>query len=157
MRRVVVGIVPAAGLVCAVAVSQTADPTEGIKKTALDYVEGWYNGDAARMERALHPDLAKRHLGHDAKSGKGKVEHMSAMKLVQLTRARGDQPTPQDQRTAKVTVLDVYGNTASVRADMHEWIDYMHMVKSKGEWKIVNVLWEPNPETKKKWGMPEEL
>ena len=24
----------------------------GIKKTALDYGEGWYEGDAARMERA---------------------------------------------------------------------------------------------------------
>jgi len=29
-------------------------------KTALDYTEGWYAGDAARMERALHPELAKR-------------------------------------------------------------------------------------------------
>jgi hypothetical protein len=29
-------------------------------KTALDYTEGWYAGDAARMERALPPELAKR-------------------------------------------------------------------------------------------------
>ena len=157
MHKILVGVAIAGGLVCTVALSQTADPAEAIKKTALDYVEGWYNGDAARMERALHPDLAKRHLGHDSKSGKGKVEHMSAMKLVQLTRARADQPTPQDQRTTKVTILDVYGNTASVRADMHEWIDYMHMVKSKGEWKIVNVLWEPTPDAKKRWGVPDEL
>jgi putative lumazine-binding protein len=31
-----------------------------IKQTALDYIEGWYEADAVRMERALHPDLAKR-------------------------------------------------------------------------------------------------
>jgi len=29
-------------------------------KTALDYAEGWYAGDDARMERALHPEFAKR-------------------------------------------------------------------------------------------------
>jgi hypothetical protein len=27
---------------------------------ALDYYEGWFDGDAARMERALHPELVKR-------------------------------------------------------------------------------------------------
>src|SRR5262249_46471729 len=31
-----------------------------IKQTALDYIEGWYEGDAERMERAVHPELAKR-------------------------------------------------------------------------------------------------
>ena len=29
-------------------------------ETALDYTEGWYAGAAARMERALQPELAKR-------------------------------------------------------------------------------------------------
>lgn len=31
-----------------------------ITQTALDYLEGWYAGDGERMERALHPELAKR-------------------------------------------------------------------------------------------------
>ncbi len=157
MWKTYAAAVLAVGGLCGVVASQTADPNEGIRKTALDYVEGWYTGDAARMERALHPDLAKRHLGHDPRSGKGKVEHMSALTLIQFTRRQAEKPTPEGDRTAKVTVLDVYGNTASVRADMHDWIDYMHMVKSGGQWKIVNVLWEPTPETKKRWGMPEEL
>ncbi len=30
---------------------------EAITATALDYAEGWYEGNAERMERALHPDL----------------------------------------------------------------------------------------------------
>jgi len=46
----------------ALAFAQTSasDDNASIKKTALDYIEGWYAGDAARMERALHPELAKR-------------------------------------------------------------------------------------------------
>ena len=33
---------------------------DAIMRVALDYFEGWFDGDAARMERVLHPDLAKR-------------------------------------------------------------------------------------------------
>ncbi len=157
MSKMLIGVGVAAVSIFVLGGDPPGDANEGIRKTALDYVEGWYNGDAARMERALHPDLAKRVLMPDARSGKGRVEHMSAMSLVQRTRARADNPTPSDQRTAKVTVLDQFGNTASVRADMHEWIDYMHMVKTSGEWKIVNVLWEMTPAAKKKQGIPEEL
>jgi len=44
--------------------SQTSTLSEtdrdAIKATALDYIEGWYEGNPERMERALHPDLAKR-------------------------------------------------------------------------------------------------
>src|SRR4051812_14973787 len=46
--------------VCAQAHVPTAADSAAIKATALDYIEGWYTGDAERMERALHPELAKR-------------------------------------------------------------------------------------------------
>ena len=39
--------------------SKVAD-RDAIVRVALDYFEGWFDGDAARMERVLHPDLAKR-------------------------------------------------------------------------------------------------
>ncbi|HEX6284300.1 MAG TPA: nuclear transport factor 2 family protein, partial [Pyrinomonadaceae bacterium] len=39
---------------------QSSNDAELIKQTALDYIEGWYEGNAQRMERALHPELAKR-------------------------------------------------------------------------------------------------
>jgi len=38
----------------------TSNDEAAIRKTALDYIEGWYAGDAARMESALHAELAKR-------------------------------------------------------------------------------------------------
>ena len=42
-----------------------------IRATALDYIEGWYAGDAARMERALHPELAKRICETDPRAAAG--------------------------------------------------------------------------------------
>jgi hypothetical protein len=38
----------------------TSADDAGVVATALDYFEGWFEGDATRMERALHPELAKR-------------------------------------------------------------------------------------------------
>jgi hypothetical protein len=34
------------------------DDRTAIVRTALDYLEGWFDGDAGRVERALHPQRA---------------------------------------------------------------------------------------------------
>jgi hypothetical protein len=39
---------------------QKPDPRKEIEQACLDYIESWYEADGARMERALHPELAKR-------------------------------------------------------------------------------------------------
>jgi len=74
-------------LTCTAAAAQAASPDENaaITKTALNYIEGWYEGDAARMESALHPELAKRMVYTDPKSGRSQLNDMSAMTLVQGT------------------------------------------------------------------------
>ena len=130
-----------------VAIAQTASPDESaaIKKTALDYIEGWYAGDAARMERALHPDLAKRMISIDPKTGRSQFNHMGAMALIQHTRDGGGKKTPQDRQLKEVTILDRYNNTAVVKIVASDWIDYLEIAKFNGEWKIINVLWELKP------------
>ena len=116
----------------------------GIRATALDYVEGYYEGNPDRMERALHPHLAKRIARTDA-NGRTRLDQMSALELVQIIRTGSGKNIPKDKQVKNVTILDVFGNTASVRAEMLEWIDYMHMAKVNGQWKIINVLWEMKP------------
>jgi hypothetical protein len=39
----------------------------------------------------------------------------------------------------------VFGNVATVRVTMRDWIDYMHVAKFDGRWVIVNVLWDMKP------------
>ena len=67
------------------------------------------------------------------------------MTLVQFTRRGGGKDTPKDKQQKDVTILDVFGNTASVKAVATDWIDYLHIAKSNGRWVIVNVLWEMKP------------
>lgn len=116
-----------------------------IRQAALDYVEGWYEGNAERMERAVHPELAKRIVRTNPQNGRSRLDQMSAMSLVQGTRRGGGKDTPKERQQKDVTILDLYENTASVKAVMSGWIDYMHMAKYNGRWVIVNVLWEMKP------------
>ncbi len=128
--------------------AQTAADSTAIKKAALDYVEGWYEGNAERMERAVHPELAKRIVRTDPGSGRNRLEQMSAMTLVQGVKRGGGKDTPSEQQQKEVIIFDIYQNTASAKAIMSGWIDYMHLAKWSGEWKIVNVLWELKPQKK---------
>jgi len=120
--------------------AQSAADTEAVRQAALDYIEGWYSGDAERMERALHPDLVKRIV--ETRGERSTISEMTAAQLVGSTANGGGRGTPADARRADVTVLDIFGNSASVRIDAHTWIDYLHVARFNGQWKIVNVLWE---------------
>ena len=125
--------------------AQSAADSAAIRATALDYVEGWYTGDAARMERALHPELAKRIVNTNPQNGRSSLGQQSAMTLVLGTRAGGGRNTPPALMQKDVFILDIFHNSASVKAIMSGWIDYMHMAKWNGRWVIVNVLWENKP------------
>lgn len=121
----------------------TESDKAAIKQTALDYIEGWYEGDAERMERALHPDLAKRIVRVSPDNNKfTRLDQMSAMGLVQGTRRGGGKQTPKEKQQKDVTIFDVFENAASVKIVASDWVDYLHIAKFNGRWVIVNVLWE---------------
>lgn len=122
--------------------SVAPEDAEGIRRAALDYAEGWYAGDPAQMERALHPDLAKRIAQPGKDGGRARLEHMGALQLVQGVRAGYGKNTPADKQLKDVTILDVTGNAATVKLVMAGWVDYLHIARLDGKWKIVNVLWE---------------
>ena len=128
--------------------AQSKEDISAIKQTALDYIEGWYEGNAERMERALHPELAKRIVRTDPKTGRSGLQQMGAMTLVQRTREGIGTRTPRDKQQKEVIILDVFESAACVKIVATDWIDYLHLAKYDGRWKIVNVLWELKPEKK---------
>lgn len=122
--------------------AQTAADSIAIRTTALDYIDGWWSGDARRMSAALHPELVKRIRGASATGEREWIDNQGASRLIDGTARGGGKETPSADRQSDVRILDVFQNTASVRVDAGGWIDYMHMVKSNGRWVILNVLWE---------------
>ncbi|MGH7566987.1 MAG: nuclear transport factor 2 family protein [Gemmatimonadota bacterium] len=135
-------ILAPAGLAVPAVYAQAAADSAAIRATALDYIEGWYDGDAERMGRSLHPELVKRIVMINPDTGEPFIDTMGAGKLIEGSRAAYGRQTPEDQRRTDVTILDIFGNAASVKVDAGGWIDYMHVAKMNDRWTIVNVLWE---------------
>jgi len=132
----------------AVLPAQAAADSAGIRQAALDYIDGYYTGDGARMERAVHPELAKR-IVRTNEQGRSQLGQMSAMTLVMGTRAGGGKDTPVAERREDVTILDIYQNAASAKVYASGWVDYLHLAKWNGRWVIVNVLWELHPQKRR--------
>jgi hypothetical protein len=126
--------------------AQTTSDSAAIRAAALDYIEGWYEGSGERMERALHPELAKRIVNTNP-NGRNSLGQQGTMTLVNATKAGGGKSTPANQQRKDVRILDIFGNTASVRVDASTWVDYLHVAKWNGRWVIVNVLWELRPQS----------
>ena len=126
--------------------AQSSADSTAIRSAALDYVEGWYSGDAARMGRALHPELVKRIVVNDTTTRKSVLQNMGASALVNGTRHGYGKSTPKERQQKEVDILDIFGNAASAKSTMADWIDYMHLAKVDGRWVIVNVLWEQKPD-----------
>ena len=127
------------------AAAQSAADSAGIRQAALDYIDGYYTGDAERMERAVHPELAKR-IVRTNDQGRQMLSQMSAMTLVQITKNGGGKDIAAADRKDDVTIFDIYQNAASAKVMASGWVDYLHLAKWNGRWVIVNVLWELYPQ-----------
>jgi hypothetical protein len=136
-------------LALVVAVGVAAAPPPGdeqdraaIEKAVLDYLEGWYTGDAVRMERALHPELAKRMVANDPKTGRSFVQPIGASAMIAYAAAGVGKLKAGEAAGIEVAILDVFHDMAMVRAKSVHFIDYVQLGRLDGQWRIVNVLWE---------------
>jgi len=144
MKSILVFTVLLVALMSGTVLAQTDADREAIKRTALNYAEGWYEGNADKMESALSPDLAKR-IAQTNPQGQSSLGQMTAMRLVQATRGGSGKSTPSAEQQKDVTILDMMGGAATVKLEMRDWVDYMHIGRMNGKWVIINVLWEFKP------------
>jgi hypothetical protein len=142
--RVIPPLLAVAILLPAAIHAQSPADSAGIRGAALDYIEGWYAGDAQRMERALHPELAKR-VVTTLPNGRSVLEQMSAATLIGYTRLGGGRNTPVERQRKDVRILDIFEGAATARVDAADWVDYLQLARWNGQWRIVNVLWERRP------------
>lgn len=124
------------------ALGQELHDTDAITGTALDYIEGWYEADVKRMDRALHPKLAKRKVFVDSESDASELRDLSKEQMLEYTGAGGGSDTRAEDRDIEVTILDVLEDTASVKITSVSFTDYLHLVRWNGDWVVINVVWE---------------
>ncbi len=115
---------------------------DAIKAAAMDYVEGWFQGDEGRMRRALSPHLRKCTIIRDRVSGKLTVgePNNNADRMVRLTAAG---VMKEDGVQVSAEVLYVFRDIAVARTVCPYFEDLLHLANF-GEygWRIVNALWQ---------------
>jgi hypothetical protein len=122
-----------------------ADDKAAIEQTVRDYIDGWYEGNAERMARALHPDLAKRAFA-TLSDGSMVLQIVTADAMVTFTKAGFGKKKARPGQKNEVTILDVSETIATAKSVSPDFIDYIHLAKVDGRWRIVNVLWRPVPQ-----------
>jgi hypothetical protein len=113
----------------------STDDASAVRATVTNYIEAYYTGDARRMEQTLDPHYLK-HMLH----GNIPVRERTGFEMVQDVRSNHAANIPQAERTEQVSVLDVAGDIASAKLVTPHWVDYMTLLKSDGEWKILSVV-----------------
>ncbi len=143
MKRVIVCLLAVIPLAIVKPVAgQTSDEKALIRQAALDYLEGWYEADAARMDRALHKEFAKRSIF--ASGGTERFVSLTKTQMVEGTQKGGGKARPAGTRNITVEIMDVNRDIATVKTECADFIDYLHLARSEGQWRIVNVLWRFN-------------
>lgn len=113
----------------------STDDASAVRATVTNYIEGYFTGDALRMERTLHPHYLK-HVIH----GDIPVREMTGSQMVEGIRENGPADLSASEKTEQVTVLDIAGDIASAKLVTPGWTDYMTLSKVNGDWKILSVL-----------------
>ncbi len=141
--------------------AQTQNDTLQIKENVLNYLEGLDTNNPDRLAKALDPDLAKR-IVEKNEEGKDFPSNMTAASLIGYTKdfdfTLFYKAGVDNEASLKVdiTIYDIADGIATVKAETNkfEFVDYIHLGKLDGEWKIINILWAWTGNTNKWMNRP---
>jgi hypothetical protein len=113
----------------------------------MEYFEGWYDADLARVDPVLHPQLVKRSADQvDADSPSVTTKE----RFLELVRAGGGAEDKTDD-PIEVTVVDIHQDIAAAVVRSAQYREYLHLLRTPEGWRIVNAFWaltNPADETK---------
>ena len=118
------------------------DDIDGVMRAARDYIEGYTSGDPGRHARAYHPECVKRRYAEDQDSGI--FELITLPPRVMADFAGTDDAVITDCEY-EVVIDAISQDIASVRVYSCRWVDFLHVVKARGEWKLFHVTWHRQP------------
>jgi hypothetical protein len=124
------------------AVDETIRPQdeEAIRACLLDYFDGWFDGDAVRMDRALHPGLAKHALGQDP-GHSDTLDVTTKDEMVELTRQGRGRRRDVPDRGIRIEIASVSGDIASAIVHSAVYVEYALLARTSDGWKITGTLW----------------
>jgi hypothetical protein len=64
--------------------------------------------------------------------------------MIRLTKDGGGTDVPRENVYYKIDILEIYEETAVVRAESFPYVDHLHLFKDNDRWLIVNILFTAN-------------
>ena len=113
---------------------------DAVRSVVMDCVEGWFEGDPGRMQRALHPELVKRCRGIEGDDPDA-LETLSAREMIDATADGEGRREDSADRRIEIRIDYLSGGVASVQCLCHRYVDLLHLVDMPDGWKIVNAAW----------------
>ena len=111
-----------------------------------DYVLALYEVAPERIERSVDTSLTK--IGYYDYNGKA-YNHvpMTYQQLYDLSakwNKKGDKANEDSPRN--IEIYEIHNKTASAKLTAEWGIDFMHLSKVEGRWKIMNIMWQSDPQ-----------
>lgn len=121
--------------------AQTSMDSIAVHKTVTNYIESFYLTKPEIGQESIHPLLAKRTIQTFA-DGSEFLKAMSFEEMNNLGKVFNSKGKYSSTSKKEIIILDMMDKTASVKLLAEGWVDYMHLGKMDGEWKIINILWQ---------------
>lgn len=127
------------------AFAQSDEDRAAVRQACLDYVESIYEVNPAKVERSVHPELVKRGFFIKKNETAYSPHSMTFAELVELAKNYNKKGQLAKDAVKEVVVFEVSDQTASAKVTAVWGIDYIHLAKYDGKWKIINILWQTPP------------
>lgn len=113
-----------------------------IKEVSLGYLVALQELKPDLMKKVMHEQLAKRTVGYDREAKKENIRETTYQQMLDFAVDWNKSGTkfPFDPNN-QVTILDIYNRMATVKLFSDNWVEYLHLVKTNGEWQIINLIW----------------
>jgi len=141
MAAFLVGSAPAALAPAADLANRRAE-REAVRQAATDYVMALYEADPSRVARSVDRNLAKYGYYHDGETYQGTAMTYEQLNDLAARYNANHQRFDPDTTAHEVVVFEVLDKTASAKITAHWGVDYMHLAKVDGRWRIRNILWQ---------------
>ena len=128
--------------------AQGSGDRAGVERAVLDYVEGFYEGDTAKLVRSVHPNVVKYgfFIPRDSSRYSGEaMPYAEFLAYANRVKARG-RPAPADA-PKRIEIFDVQDQTASAKLTAFWGTDYLLLARENGRWMIRQVLWQTPPKS----------
>jgi Putative lumazine-binding len=113
-----------------------------VHRAALDYLEGFYEGDTLKLQRSLSPELHKYgyYKGKTDQYEGDKMAFADAIAFAKNVLEKKKFPKPDAPK--QVTVMEVQEQIACVKVVAWWGMDFLLMAKHDGVWRIEQVIWQ---------------